>query len=200
MQKREFLMKTSVAVAAAAFALAGCTTTTPSQADKSDNAAGANVNKRREIDAAVNGALDKMYASVKGSRELVSKARGVLVFPSVLQAGFVVGGEYGEGALRVGGATQGYYNTVTASFGLQIGAQSKAVIFLFMTQDALDKFQRTDGWTAGADASVAVVKIGANGAVDLNTATSPVEVIVMTNAGLMANLNIEGTKVTKLKI
>ncbi|MFJ2995105.1 YSC84-related protein [Pandoraea sp. NPDC087047] len=200
MQKREFLMKTSVAVAAAAFALAGCSTTTPSQADKSDSSAGANVNKRREIDASVNGALDKMYASVKGSRELVSKARGVLVFPSVLQAGFVVGGEYGEGALRVGGATQGYYNTVTASFGLQIGAQSKAVIFLFMTQDALDKFQRTDGWTAGADASVALVKIGANGAVDLNTATSPVEVIVMTNAGLMANLNIEGTKVTKLNI
>ncbi|ALS59601.1 BPSL1445 family SYLF domain-containing lipoprotein [Pandoraea norimbergensis] len=200
MQKRDFLMKTSVAVAAAAFALAGCTTTTPSQADKSDSSPGANANKRREIDASVNGALDKMYASVKGSRELVSKSRGVLVFPSVLQAGFVVGGEYGEGALRVGGNTQGYYNTVTASFGLQIGAQSKAVIFLFMTQDALDKFQRTDGWTAGADASVAVVKIGANGAVDLNTATSPVEVIVMTNAGLMANLNVEGTKVTKLKI
>ncbi|VVE30506.1 lipoprotein [Pandoraea morbifera] len=200
MQKREFLMKTSVAVAAAAFALAGCTTTTPSQADKGGSAPGANANKRREIDAAVNGALDKMYASVQGSRELVNKARGVLVFPSVLQAGFVVGGEYGEGALRVGGATKGYYNTVTASFGLQIGAQSKAVIFLFMTQDALDKFQRTDGWTAGADASVALVKIGANGAVDLNTATSPVEVIVMTNAGLMANLNVEGTKVTKLNI
>ncbi|MCE4061485.1 hypothetical protein LXM60_14860 [Pandoraea sputorum] len=200
MQKREFLMKTSVVVAAAAFALTGCTTTTPSQSDKSDSSPAANASKRQEIDASVNGALDKMYASVKGSRELVSKARGVLVFPSVLQAGFVVGGEYGEGALRVGGKTQGYYNTVTASFGLQIGAQSKAVIFLFMTQDALDKFQRTDGWTAGADASVAVVKIGANGAVDLNTATSPVEVIVMTNAGLMANLNIEGTKVTKLKI
>ncbi|MFK0376810.1 YSC84-related protein [Pandoraea sp. NPDC090278] len=200
MQKREFLMKTSVVVAAAAFALAGCTTTTPTQSSQSDSSPSANASKRQEIDASVNGALDKMYASVKGSRELVSKARGVLVFPSVLQAGFVVGGEYGEGALRVGGKTQGYYNTVTASFGLQIGAQSKAVIFLFMTQDALDKFQRTDGWTAGADASVAVVKIGANGAVDLNTATSPVEVIVMTNAGLMANLNIEGTKVTKLKI
>ena len=124
MQKREFLMKTSVAVAAAAFALAGCTTTTPSQADKGDSAPGANANKRREIDAAVNGALDKMYASVKGSRELVNKARGVLVFPSVLQAGFVVGGEYGEGALRVGGATRGYYNTVTASFGLQIGGRT----------------------------------------------------------------------------
>jgi lipid-binding SYLF domain-containing protein len=200
MQKREFLMKSSVAVAAAAFALAGCTTTTPSQADRSDNASGVNANKRREIDASVNGALDRMYASVKGSRELVNRARGVLVFPSVLQAGFVVGGEYGEGALRVGGATKGYYNTVTASFGLQIGAQSKAVIFLFMTQDALDRFQRTDGWTAGADASVALVKVGANGAVDINTATTPVQVIVMTNAGLMANLNVEGTKVTKLNI
>jgi len=200
MQKREFLMKTSVAVAAAAFALSGCTTATPSQASKSDSSPGANANKRREIDASVNGALDKMYASVPGSRELVNKSRGMLVFPSVLQAGFVVGGQYGEGALRVGGATKGYYNTVTASFGLQIGAQSKAIIFLFMTQDALDKFQRTDGWTAGADASVALVKIGANGAVDLNTATSPVEVIVMTNAGLMANLNVEGTKVSKLNI
>lgn len=200
MQKREFLMRSSVAVAAAAFALAGCTTTTPSQADKSDSASGVNANKRREIDASVNGALDRMYASVKGSRELVNRARGVLVFPSVLQAGFVVGGEYGEGALRVGGATKGYYNTVTASFGLQIGAQSKAVIFLFMTQEALDRFQRTDGWTAGVDASVALVKIGANGAVDLNTATTPVQVIVMTNAGLMANLNVEGTKVTKLNI
>ena len=200
MQKREFLMKTSVAAAAAALALAGCTTTSPSQSSMSENSPGANANKRREIDAAVDATLAKMYSSVKGSRELMNKARGALVFPKVLQAGFVVGGQYGEGALRSGGATRGYYNTVTASFGLQIGAQSKAIIFLFMTQDALDKFQRTDGWTAGADASVALVKIGANGAVDLNTATSPVEVIVMTNAGLMANLNIEGTKVSKLNI
>ncbi|WP_374623507.1 YSC84-related protein [Pandoraea sp.] len=200
MQKREFLMKTSVAAAAAALALAGCTTTSPSQSSMSENSPGANANKRREIDAAVDATLAKMYSSVMGSRELMNKARGVLVFPKVLQAGFVVGGQYGEGALRSGGATRGYYNTVTASFGLQIGAQSKAIIFLFMTQDALDKFQRTDGWTAGADASVALVKIGANGAVDLNTATSPVEVIVMTNAGLMANLNIEGTKVSKLNI
>lgn len=200
MQKREFLMKSSAALAAGALVLAGCTTTTPSQADRSDNSPAGNANKRASIDSAVSSTLDRMYASVPGSRELVNKSRGILVFPSVLQAGFMVGGEYGEGALRTGGRTEGYYNTITASFGLQIGAQSKAVIFLFMTQDALDKFRRTDGWTAGADASVAVVKIGANGAVDLNTATSPVEVIVMTNAGLMANLNIEGTKVTRLNI
>ena len=137
---------------------------------------------------------------MKGSRELVSKARGVLVFPSVLQAGFIVGGQYGEGALRVGGSTVGYYSTISGSFGLQAGAQSKAIIFLFMTQDALDKFRNADGWSVGGDASVALVKMGANGAIDSNTATAPVEVFVLTNAGLMGDLSLQGTKVSRLKI
>jgi lipid-binding SYLF domain-containing protein len=137
---------------------------------------------------------------VKGSRELVAKARGVLVFPSVLQAGFIVGGQYGEGALRVAGTSVGYYSTVSGSFGLQAGAQSKAIIFLFMTQDALDKFRNSDGWSVGADASVALVKMGANGAVDTTTATAPVEVFILTNAGLMADVSLAGTKVSKLKL
>ncbi|GAB3630405.1 lipoprotein [Pandoraea terrae] len=201
MQKRQFLLTSTAALAGAALALAGCSTTTTSQTSGGvATNAGTNANKRREIDSGVNNTLDRLFSTVKGSRELVGKARGVLVFPSVLAAGFVVGGEYGEGALRTGGATQGYYNTVTASFGLQIGAQSKAVIFLFMTQDALDTFQRRDGWTVGADASVALVKVGASGSIDTNTATAPVQVIVMTNAGLMANLNVEGTKVSRLNI
>ncbi|MCM3755446.1 YSC84-related protein, partial [Bacillus licheniformis] len=130
----------------------------------------------------------------------VSKARGVLVFPNVLQAGFIVGAQSGNGALRVGGSTVGYYNTSSLSVGLQAGAQSKAVVFLLMTQDALDSFRKSDGWSAGADASVAVVKVGANGAVDSNTATAPVEVLVLTNAGLMGDLSVNGTKVTKLNI
>ncbi|KHJ61691.1 YSC84-related protein, partial [Burkholderia glumae] len=83
---------------------------------------------------------------------------------------------------------------------LQAGAQSKAVIFLFMTQDALDKFRASNGWAAGADASVALVKMGANGAIDSNTATAPVEVVVLTNAGLMGDVSINGTKVTKLDL
>jgi lipid-binding SYLF domain-containing protein len=107
--------------------------------------------------------LARLYATTSGSPELVSKARGVLVFPSVIQGGFWVGGQYGEGALREGGQTAGYYSTAGGSFGLQIGAQSKAIIFLFMTQDALDRFRNSDGWAVGADATVAVVKIGANG-------------------------------------
>jgi lipid-binding SYLF domain-containing protein len=119
----------------------------------------------------------------------------------LVAAGVVVGGEYGEGALRERGASVGYYKTSTASFGLQIGAQSKAVILMFMTQDALDKFRTTDkGWTAGVDGSVAVAKTGANGSLDTATTSSPIVGFVVTNSGLMANLSFEGTKVSKLDI
>jgi lipid-binding SYLF domain-containing protein len=130
----------------------------------------------------------------------MSKARGVLVFPSVIQAGFIVGGQYGEGALRVGGSTVGYYSTVSGSVGLTAGGQSKAIIFLFMTQDSLDKFRNSDGWSAGGDASVELVKVGANGVLDTTTASAPVQAFVLTNAGLMGDLSLAGTKVTRLKI
>lgn len=199
MQRRQFMTRSAGAVATGLMlgtvGLAGCTTTPPSSAD-----GGSNVSKREKINSDVEAALSRLYATVPGSRELVGRARGVLVFPSVLAAGFVVGGEYGEGALRVGNRTEGYYRTVTGSVGWQIGAQSKALIFAFMTQDALDKFRNSEGWAAGVDASVALAKIGANGALDTNTAQKPVVGFVVTNAGLMANLSLEGTKVSKLNI
>jgi len=196
MQRRHFMLKTTAALAFGGIALAGCTTTGPGDHDT----AATDMSKRHSIDASVDGTMSKLFTTVPGSRELVSKARGVLVFPSVLQAGFIVGGQYGEGSLRVGGATVGYYSTVSGSFGLQAGAQSKAIIFLFMTQDSLDKFRNADGWSAGVDASVALVKIGANGAVDTTTATAPVQVFVLTNAGLMGDVSLQGTKVSRLKI
>jgi len=192
MHKRFFTAKLALSLCAAGLVLGGCTTTTMTGVGSTD--------KTHQINSGVNTTLARLYQTMPGSRTLVGKARGVLVFPSVLAAGFVFGGEYGEGALRVGDKTVGYYSTATGSFGLQIGAQSKAIIFLFMTEDALSKFRNSQGWTAGVDASVAVVKAGANGDIDLNTATKPVDVIVMTNAGLMANLTIEGTKITRLKV
>ena len=191
MKKRTFLTHSALWLGSSALLLSGCTTTPMTGAGTTD--------KRSEIDSAATAALSRLSSTMPGSRELLSKARGVLVFPSVLAAGLGIGGEYGEGVLRVGGRSVDYYSTASASFGLQIGAQSKAVIFLFMTQEALDKFRNSQGWTAGVDASVAVVKAGVNGDVDLNTATQPVNVFVMTNKGLMANLTVEGTKVTKLK-
>jgi lipid-binding SYLF domain-containing protein len=195
MQRRNFILKSSAALAFGSLALAGCTTT-----GSSGESAATDMSKRQSIDASVDGTMSRLYSTVSGSRELVAKSRGVLVFPSVIQVGFIVGGQYGEGALRVGGSSVGYYSTVSGSFGLQAGAQSKALIFCFMTQDALDRFRSADGWSVGADASVALVKVGANGVVDSTTATAPVEVFILTNAGLMADVSLAGTKVSKLKI
>ncbi|MFJ5383851.1 YSC84-related protein, partial [Cupriavidus sp. CER94] len=104
------------------------------------------------------------------------------------------------GSLRVNNAPVGYYRTTTASFGLQAGAQSKALILMFMTDDALQAFQASKGWTAGVDGSVALATIGANGQVDTNTTRAPIVGFVLTNAGLMANLSLEGTKISKLDI
>ncbi|CAB3773154.1 hypothetical protein GQ57_34285 [Burkholderia sp. MSh2] len=195
MQKRNLVLKAAAALIVGSLALTGCTTTP----DKPDNAA-TNASKRQAIDSSVDATLSRLYSTVKGSRELVAKSRGVLVFPDVIQAGFIVGGQSGNGALRVGGSTVGYFNTSSLSVGLQAGAQSKAIVFLFMTQDSLDEFRGSDGWAAGAGASVALVKMGANGAIDTTTATAPVQVVVLTNAGLMGDVSINGTKVTKLKI
>ncbi|MFM0033423.1 YSC84-related protein [Paraburkholderia strydomiana] len=196
MRRRQFILTGSAALASAGLSLAGCTTTSPS----SSASPSANAGRRDTINAGVDATLARLYENVNGSRELVAKARGVLVFPSVISAGFWVGGQYGEGALRVNGQTTGFYSTVAGSFGLQIGAQSKALIFLFMTQEALDTFLHSQGWAAGADATVAVLKVGANGAVDTSTATSPVEAFVLTNGGLMAGVSVEGTKVSRLII
>ena len=197
MQKLTVLLNTTAAMAVVAGALSGCTTTTSATppAAKPDSGAA-----RIEIDEGVDSTLSRLYAQAGGTRELVAKANGVLVFPRVLAAGLVVGGEYGRGALRAKGQRLGYYRLVSVSVGFQAGAQSKAVVFLFMTKDALDKFRASQGWTVGADASVAALKVGANGVVDSTTATGPVQVVVLTNAGLMYNLNLEGTKITPVDL
>jgi lipid-binding SYLF domain-containing protein len=196
MQRRSFILKSSAALAAGGLALAGCTTTS----SPPDVIAAENEAKRRRIDAGVDATLSRLFRIVRGANELVGKARGVLVFPSVVQAGFVFGAQYGDGALRVDNSSVGYYNTVSGAFGALIGIQSKAMIFLFMTQAALDDFRNSAGWSVGGDASVALVKVGANGVLDTTTAMSPVEVIVLTNTGLMGDLSLTGTKVTRLNI
>jgi lipid-binding SYLF domain-containing protein len=197
MQRRDFIVH-AASFAAAGMALGGCTTT--GTATKPGEAAPPPDKLRREIDAAVDATLPRLYQSAQGSQELVAKANGVLVFPRVIAAGLVVGGQYGEGALRVKNVTEAYYSLTSVSVGLQAGAQSKAIIFLFMTQEALDTFRNKEGWTAGVDASVAVLKVGANGRLEAMPGTTPVVAFVLTNAGLMANLSLEGTKISRLTI
>src|ERR1700722_2530306 len=140
MERRSFVIGSAFSLGAL---VAGCSSpSTPSEASA----------KRREIDASVDSALTRLYAQTPGSRELVGKSRGQLVFPNVIGAGLVVGAQSGDGSLRSGGRTVGYYRASAASFGLQAGAESKAIIILFMTQDAYNQFVASSGWTVGADA------------------------------------------------
>lgn len=187
----------SVAALAAATALAGCSTTAsvtkPGEGDHPSTA-----ESRHAVDASYQETVARLEASNPGARELVSKARGVLVFPRVISAGLVIGGAYGEGQLREHGRVEGYYRTTTGSVGWQIGAQSRALVFLFMTEDALERFKAGHGWSGGVDASVALLTVGANGQVDANAARAPTIAFVMTNAGIMAGATLEGTKVTRI--
>lgn len=156
----------------------------------------------QEIDANAGKALERFYDEVKGGKELVNKSRGVLIFPSVIKAGIGIGGEYGEGSLRVNGwmgkKTVDYYSTAAASLGFQLGAQKKSIIVIFMQEEALKKFRASSGWKAGVDASIAVVKIGAGGAMDSSNLNEPILAFIFGQKGLMYNLTLEGAKFTKL--
>jgi lipid-binding SYLF domain-containing protein len=149
------------------------------------------------IDAAVDASLLDLYRAAPGAEELVERANGVLVFPSVTKAGFIAGAEYGVGALRVGKRTEGYYRLTAGSVGLTAGVQNAAQAILFNTEDSLRAFRESEGWTAGADASVALIQVGAGGKIDTRTANSPVQAIVYNTSGLMADASIQGQKITK---
>ncbi len=153
----------------------------------------------REIDVSVDVALERFTKEVQGSKELLSIAKGVLVFPSVYKAGFLVGGEYGEGALRIGGKTVDYYSTAAASLGLQLGAQAKTIILVFIRQDALSRFRSSEGWKVGVDGSVALLNVGVGGAIDTETIKDPIVGFVFGQKGLMYNLTLEGAKITRIQ-
>jgi lipid-binding SYLF domain-containing protein len=151
-----------------------------------------------EIDAKVNDLLTRFYKDVGSAKELSTKAKAVLTFPSVIKAGFGIGGEFGEGALRINDKTVDYYSTVAASIGFQFGVQTRAVILMFMTDGALTNFRSSDGWEVGVDASVALVTIGAGVSIDTTNIKEPVIGFIFGEKGLMYNLSLEGSKMTKL--
>ncbi len=153
---------------------------------------------RQEIDAKATEALQRFYQHSSAGQELASRAAGVLIFPEVYKAGVGIGGEYGEGVLRVSGATVDYYSTAAASIGFQLGAQIKSQIILFMTAGALERFRRSEGWEAGVDGSVAIADMGVGGTIDSNTLQSPIIGFIFSNKGLMYNLTLEGTKFTRM--
>jgi lipid-binding SYLF domain-containing protein len=193
MKRRTFLITAAAAIGGTGLGAAGCTTTRP---DTPQDAAA----RRRDIDSGADATLTRLYSNAKGAKELASRAPGILIFPRVLSGGLVVGGEYGDGVLRTGGKGSGYYRLVGGSLGWQAGAQSQAIVLMFLTQEALDGFRKSNGWTAGVDASVAVANVGATGDIDTNTAKQSIVGFALTNAGLYAGLKIDGTKITRLDL
>ncbi len=153
----------------------------------------------KEINVSVDVSLDRFTKEVKGANEFLKAAKGVLVIPNVIQAGLIIGGEYGEGALRIGGKTVDYYNITAASLGYQIGAQRKDVILVFMDEAALKKFRNSDNWQAGVDGTVTVMEYGAEGSIDTTKFKQPIVGFVFGQKGLMAGAMIQGSKFTKLK-
>ena len=152
----------------------------------------------RKINARVQETLDDFVHDVRGGQAALNKAKGVLVMPKVYNAGFGIGGQYGEGALRVGGKTVNYYNLIEGSVGFQLGGQMKRIVILFMEDSALQKFRNSNGFQVGADASVAVVTVGAEGGIDSASLNKPVIAFVLDQKGLMYDLSLDGAKFSKI--
>ena len=152
--------------------------------------------KAAELDKKVDQALAKLLADSEAARNLSKVAKGILVFPTVKKAGFMVGGQRGEGALRIGGKSTGYYKTTAASFGLQAGGQKFSYAMFFMTEGALEYLKKSDGWEVGVGPSIVVVDEGAARALTNSTAKESIYVFFFGQKGLMAGLGIQGSKIS----
>jgi lipid-binding SYLF domain-containing protein len=152
----------------------------------------------RAIDHGVDDGLTRLRTQGPKTRALMAKSVGILMFPKIIKGGLIVGGQYGDGALRIGGKTTGYYNIAAASFGLQIGGESFSYALLFMNQAALDYLQKSDGWALGSGPSVVVMDKGAATSLDTTSISQDVVAIPFGLHGLMASASIEGSKITHI--
>ncbi len=152
-----------------------------------------------EINRKAAAALRALYEGTPAAKELGAKAKGILVFPSIIKAGFIVGGQYGEGALRKGGKTVAYYNTVAASYGLQAGAQKFGYALFFMSESALKYLDKSDGWEIGSGPSIVIVDKGMARALTTTTAKHEVYAFFFSQKGLMAGLGLQGSKISRIR-
>jgi lipid-binding SYLF domain-containing protein len=152
-----------------------------------------------EIDRDVDSSLMKLYEKTPAAKELAKVAKGILVFPSIIKGGFIIGGQYGEGALRMDGKTAGYYSTAAASYGLQAGAQSFGYALFFITDKALDYLKKSEGWEIGVGPSVVIVDEGIARSLSTTTAKSDIYAFFFDQKGLMAGLGLQGSKITRIE-
>ena len=154
---------------------------------------------RANLDAQASEALETLYANVTGAETLGNEAVAMLIFPKIAKGGFIIGGQYGEGVLRIDGVTYDYYNIAGASLGLQLGIQEFALILMFMEQSALDEFRASSGWKAGVSATVAMVQFGAQGSIDTKTANRPIIAFPFSHKGAMAGVSMQGAKFSRFE-
>jgi lipid-binding SYLF domain-containing protein len=152
-----------------------------------------------ELRRDANAALKKLYAGTPKAKELADKAKAVLVFPSVVKAGFMVGGLFGEGVLFKDGKAVAYYNTVAASYGLQAGVQKYGYVMILMNDAAVQYLDKSDGWELGTGPSIVVVDQGTAAGLSTSTARDDVYAFIFGQTGLMAGLGLQGTKITKIE-
>lgn len=179
--KRKFLMLVAVAAIAAAGSAQAAETT------KDD--------LNRDADQAV----QKLISTNTTAAEVAKKAKAVLVFPNIVKAGLVFGGAYGEGVLKSGTSVDSYYNTITASWGLQAGAQSYGYVVFLMNDKALNYIHKTHGWEIGVGPTVVVVNEGVAKNLSSTTLKDDAYAFIFDQQGLMASLSLEGTKITQIK-
>jgi len=153
---------------------------------------------KTEIDAEIDEALEFLYKESPAAKTLAAKAKGILVFPSIVKAGWVFGGSYGEGALLVNEKKVNYYNNISGSLGFQFGIEKRSEIIMFLEQSALDNFKKNDGWDGGADGSIAIATFGAGMDVTVENIKDPIISFIFSPKGLMVNASVEGTKITKI--
>jgi lipid-binding SYLF domain-containing protein len=152
----------------------------------------------KKIDASADAAMDRFYKQVKDAKEVVRQAKGLLILPDVKKGALIVGGEYGQGALRIGGKTVEYYSMISGSVGFQIGGEAKDVIIAFNSSEALKKFRNSRGWEAGVDGNVALVTLGAGESAITAMGKDPIVAFVFDVKGLMADMSLRGAKFNKL--
>ena len=150
-----------------------------------------------KLDKEVDAAIAKLYAKSPPAKQLAKTAKAILIFPKVKKAGFLIGGQYGEGALRVNGKTHSYYKTTAASFGLQAGGQSFGYVMFLMNDSAVEYLKKSSGWEVGVGPTLVVVDEGASANLSTSTAKTDIYVFFFSQKGLMAGLSVEGSKITQ---
>ena len=152
-----------------------------------------------EIEASVDATLARFRKEVKGADDYLKGAHAVLVMPSVKKLGFVVGGQWGEGALRIGGKTVDHYRMDVGSVGFQAGYQKSSFVFLFLTRDAIERFRADKQWTVGVEGGMTVVDASFGGSLDTLKSRDSVVAFILDREGLMAGWSAKGTRFTKLQ-